>query len=133
MRTLVKLCGLVKANHVSQRALAGSNAFSLSQLRRKSFSFFYCSAEADKAAYLMGLNSADLLKALCYPRVKVGNEYVMRGQTVDQVSVRSSRDCPLPEGQEWVQVTAEDDQDHYVHFVAWGCPCLVGVFYSGGA
>ncbi|NWI69179.1 MYH3 protein, partial [Todus mexicanus] len=41
--------------------------------------------EADKAAYLMGLNSADLLKALCYPRVKVGNEYVMRGQTVDQV------------------------------------------------
>ncbi|KAF1450839.1 MYH3 protein, partial [Pygoscelis papua] len=41
--------------------------------------------EADKAAYLMGLNSADLLKALCYPRVKVGNEYVMKGQTVDQV------------------------------------------------
>uniref|UniRef100_A0A8C4UTL7 Myosin-7B n=1 Tax=Falco tinnunculus TaxID=100819 RepID=A0A8C4UTL7_FALTI len=35
--------------------------------------------EADKAAYLMGLNSADLLKALCYPRVKVGNEYVMKG------------------------------------------------------
>ncbi|NWH28178.1 MYH3 protein, partial [Grus americana] len=42
-------------------------------------------AEADKAAYLMGLNSADLLKALCYPRVKVGNEYVMKGQTADQV------------------------------------------------
>ncbi|XP_018864037.1 myosin heavy chain, skeletal muscle, adult-like [Parus major] len=33
---------------------------------------------ADKAAYLMGLNSADLLKALCYPRVKVGNEYVTK-------------------------------------------------------
>ncbi|NXU47681.1 MYH3 protein, partial [Turnix velox] len=42
-------------------------------------------AEADKAAYLMGLNSADLLKAFCCPRVKVGNEYVMKGQTVDQV------------------------------------------------
>ncbi|KAK2522713.1 myosin-3 [Columba livia] len=28
-------------------------------------------AGADKAAYLMGLNSADLLKAFCYPRVKV--------------------------------------------------------------
>ncbi|NWW81716.1 MYH3 protein, partial [Climacteris rufus] len=42
--------------------------------------------EADKAAYLMGLNSADLLKAFCCPRVKVGNEYVMKGQTVDQVS-----------------------------------------------
>uniref|UniRef100_A0A8C2UBI3 Myosin heavy chain, skeletal muscle, adult-like n=1 Tax=Coturnix japonica TaxID=93934 RepID=A0A8C2UBI3_COTJA len=41
---------------------------------------------ADKAAYLMGLNSADLLKALCYPRVKVGNEYVTKGQTVQQVN-----------------------------------------------
>ncbi|XP_041283285.1 myosin-8-like [Onychostruthus taczanowskii] len=40
---------------------------------------------ADKAAYLMGLNSADLLKALCYPRVKVGNEYVPKGQTAQQV------------------------------------------------
>uniref|UniRef100_A0A8D0L4H9 Myosin heavy chain 3 n=1 Tax=Sphenodon punctatus TaxID=8508 RepID=A0A8D0L4H9_SPHPU len=43
------------------------------------------SEEADKTAYLMGLNSADLLKALCFPRVKVGNEYVTKGQTVDQV------------------------------------------------
>ncbi|XP_015257847.1 PREDICTED: myosin heavy chain, fast skeletal muscle-like [Cyprinodon variegatus] len=34
---------------------------------------------ADKIAYLMGLNSADLLKALCYPRVKVGNEYKKEG------------------------------------------------------
>ncbi|KAG7260721.1 hypothetical protein CRUP_029477 [Coryphaenoides rupestris] len=41
--------------------------------------------EADKIAYLMGLNSADVLKALCYPRVKVGNEYVTKGQTVPQV------------------------------------------------
>ncbi|OCT60819.1 myosin-4 [Xenopus laevis] len=40
---------------------------------------------ADKVAYLMGLNSADLLKALCYPRVKVGNEFVTKGQTVQQV------------------------------------------------
>ncbi|XP_026557883.1 myosin-1B-like isoform X1 [Pseudonaja textilis] len=40
---------------------------------------------ADKAAYLMNLNSADLLKALCYPRVKVGNEFVTKGQTVQQV------------------------------------------------
>uniref|UniRef100_A0A8D1DG05 Myosin heavy chain 2 n=1 Tax=Sus scrofa TaxID=9823 RepID=A0A8D1DG05_PIG len=40
---------------------------------------------ADKAAYLQGLNSADLLKALCYPRVKVGNEFVTKGQTVQQV------------------------------------------------
>ncbi|KAE8581911.1 hypothetical protein XENTR_v10019867 [Xenopus tropicalis] len=40
---------------------------------------------ADKIGYLMGLNSADLLKALCYPRVKVGNEFVTKGQTVQQV------------------------------------------------
>ena len=46
------------------------------------------SAVADKAAYLQGLNSADLLKALCYPRVKVGNEYVTKGQTVQQVSAQ---------------------------------------------
>lgn len=44
---------------------------------------------ADKAAYLMGFNSADLLKALCYPRVKVGNEYVTKGQTVQQVHMLS--------------------------------------------
>ncbi|XDV54547.1 hypothetical protein PO909_022813 [Leuciscus waleckii] len=41
--------------------------------------------EADKVAYLLGLNSADMLKALCYPRVKVGNEFVTKGQTVAQV------------------------------------------------
>ncbi|XP_008591292.1 PREDICTED: myosin-4-like [Galeopterus variegatus] len=40
---------------------------------------------ADKAAYLQNLNAADLLKALCFPRVKVGNEYVTKGQTVQQV------------------------------------------------
>ncbi|KAM4021031.1 myosin-4-like [Anomaloglossus baeobatrachus] len=40
---------------------------------------------ADKIGYLIGLNSADLLKALCYPRVKVGNEFVTKGQTVPQV------------------------------------------------
>ncbi|KAK7884737.1 hypothetical protein WMY93_027860 [Mugilogobius chulae] len=39
----------------------------------------------DKAAYLMGISSADLLKGLLNPRVKVGNEYIVRGQTVEQV------------------------------------------------
>jgi myosin protein heavy chain len=42
-------------------------------------------AEADKISYLLGLNSADMLKGLCYPRVKVGNEFVTKGQTVPQV------------------------------------------------
>ncbi|XP_061578251.1 myosin heavy chain, fast skeletal muscle-like isoform X2 [Cololabis saira] len=41
--------------------------------------------DADKIAYLLGLNSADMLKGLCYPRVKVGNEFVTKGQTVPQV------------------------------------------------
>ncbi|XP_029141149.1 myosin-7 [Protobothrops mucrosquamatus] len=41
--------------------------------------------DADKSAYLMGLNSADLVKGVCHPRVKVGNEYVTKGQNVQQV------------------------------------------------
>uniref|UniRef100_A0AAQ4S674 Myosin, heavy chain b n=1 Tax=Gasterosteus aculeatus aculeatus TaxID=481459 RepID=A0AAQ4S674_GASAC len=48
---------------------------------------------ADKIAYLMGLNSADLLKGLCYPRVKVGNEFVTKGQTVPQVNNSVSALC----------------------------------------
>uniref|UniRef100_A0A8C5P7D3 Myosin heavy chain n=1 Tax=Leptobrachium leishanense TaxID=445787 RepID=A0A8C5P7D3_9ANUR len=39
----------------------------------------------DKAAYLMGISSSDLVKGLMHPRVKVGNEYVTKGQTVEQV------------------------------------------------
>uniref|UniRef100_A0A3P8X1D9 Myosin heavy chain 7 n=1 Tax=Cynoglossus semilaevis TaxID=244447 RepID=A0A3P8X1D9_CYNSE len=42
--------------------------------------------DADKVAYLMGLNSADLIKCLCHPRVKVGNEWVTKGQNVAQVN-----------------------------------------------
>ncbi|XP_063063321.1 myosin-7-like [Engraulis encrasicolus] len=41
--------------------------------------------DIDKYSYLMGLNSADLIKALCHPRVKVGNEWVTKGQSVQQV------------------------------------------------
>uniref|UniRef100_UPI00358F7427 myosin-7-like isoform X2 n=1 Tax=Myxine glutinosa TaxID=7769 RepID=UPI00358F7427 len=41
---------------------------------------------ADKVAYLMGVNSSDLVKGLLHPRVKVGNEYVTKGQTVQQVT-----------------------------------------------
>ncbi|XP_051835143.1 myosin-7B [Antechinus flavipes] len=40
---------------------------------------------ADKAAYLMGISSGDLLKGLLHPRVKVGNEFVTKGQSVEQV------------------------------------------------
>ncbi|XP_075996323.1 myosin-7-like [Genypterus blacodes] len=41
--------------------------------------------DVDKVAYLMGLNSADLIKGLLHPRVKVGNEWVTKGQNVAQV------------------------------------------------
>ncbi|KAM6977340.1 myosin-7-like [Aplochiton taeniatus] len=41
---------------------------------------------ADKASYLMGISSADLIKGLLNPRVKVGNEYIVKGQTVEQVN-----------------------------------------------
>lgn len=44
------------------------------------------STGADKASYLMGVSSADLIKGLLHPRVKVGNEYVVKGQNVEQVS-----------------------------------------------
>lgn len=46
---------------------------------------------ADKIAYLLGLNSADMLKCLCFPRVKVGNEFVTKGQTVPQVMRTSQK------------------------------------------
>lgn len=46
-----------------------------------------CFIGADKAAYLMGISSADLIKGLLHPRVKVGNEYVTKGQNVEQVSL----------------------------------------------
>lgn len=45
------------------------------------------STDVDKIAYLMGLNSADLIKGLCHPRVKVGNEWVTKGQNVQQVGI----------------------------------------------
>jgi myosin heavy subunit len=41
--------------------------------------------EAEKIAHLLGLNAADLLKALLKPKVKVGNDYVVKGQNKDQV------------------------------------------------
>lgn len=40
--------------------------------------------EGEKVAHLLGLNSADLYKNLLKPRVKVGNEFVTKGQTAAQ-------------------------------------------------
>merc|ERR1712142_926793 len=41
--------------------------------------------DADKCCYLFGINSADLLKYLCCPRVKVGAEFVTKAQTPAQI------------------------------------------------
>lgn len=41
--------------------------------------------EAEKCAFLLGVNCSDLLKSLLHPRVKVGTEMVIKGQNKDQV------------------------------------------------
>lgn len=82
-------------SRLSQRALKVRAIQTNKQTKERAMNevtYLYSSvfpAVADKAAYLMGLNSADLLKSLCYPRVKVGNEYVTKGQNVQQVSSES--------------------------------------------
>ena len=41
--------------------------------------------EAEKVAFLLGLNCSDMLKCLLTPKVKVGTEWVTKGQSKDQV------------------------------------------------
>ncbi|XDV41095.1 hypothetical protein PO909_010021 [Leuciscus waleckii] len=77
---------------------------------------------ADKAAYLMGLNSADLLKGLCHPRVKVGNEYVTKGQSVDQVyySIGALAKSVYEKMFNWMVVRINhslDTKQHRQHFI----------------
>ena len=42
--------------------------------------------EIGKVAYLLGVNENDLVKGLLKPRIKVGNDFVQKGQNKDQVS-----------------------------------------------
>ncbi|KAL7670095.1 hypothetical protein ACOME3_005033 [Neoechinorhynchus agilis] len=42
--------------------------------------------ECEKVAYLLGVEAADLIKGLLKPRIKVGSEYVNKGQNKDQVT-----------------------------------------------
>ena len=42
-------------------------------------------SEAEKVAFLLGVNASDLLKAMLKPKVKVGSEFVTKGQNKDQV------------------------------------------------
>jgi myosin heavy chain 6/7 len=41
--------------------------------------------ECEKVAHLLGIEAAELMKGLLKPRIKVGNEYVNKGQNKDQV------------------------------------------------
>jgi len=40
---------------------------------------------AEKSGFMFGISGSELTKALCNPRVKVGSEYVVKGQTCPQV------------------------------------------------
>ncbi len=41
--------------------------------------------DCEKVAHLLGIEAADLIKGLIKPRIKVGNEFVNKGQSKDQV------------------------------------------------
>ncbi|KAH3748163.1 myosin heavy chain, striated muscle-like [Dreissena polymorpha] len=43
-------------------------------------------SEAEKVAFLLGVNSGDLLKGLLKPKIKVGTEFVTQGRNKDQVT-----------------------------------------------
>lgn len=51
-------------------------------IKARKFSF---NTEAEKVAFLLGVNCSDLLKCLLTPKVKVGAEFVTKGQSKDQV------------------------------------------------
>ncbi|KAL7669321.1 hypothetical protein ACOME3_009983 [Neoechinorhynchus agilis] len=42
-------------------------------------------ADCEKVAFLLGIEAADLIKGLLKPRIKVGSDYVNKGQNKDQV------------------------------------------------
>uniref|UniRef100_A0A7N8XJ06 Myosin-7-like n=1 Tax=Mastacembelus armatus TaxID=205130 RepID=A0A7N8XJ06_9TELE len=65
--------------------LMATDVSSIHNTKQREEQYLQADWYADKVAYLMGLNSADLIKGLCHPRVKVGNEWVTKGQNVAQV------------------------------------------------
>ena len=42
--------------------------------------------EAEKVAFLLGINAGDLLKGLLKPKIKVGTEFVSQGRNMQQVT-----------------------------------------------
>ena len=41
---------------------------------------------SEKAGFMFGISGAEYAKALCQPRVKVGNDYVIKGDTFSRHS-----------------------------------------------
>ena len=52
--------------------------------------YYILLTEAEKVAFLMGVNASDMLKCLLTPKVKVGNDFVTKGQTMKQVVYASA-------------------------------------------
>ena len=48
---------------------------------------------ADLAGYMFGISGPEYTKALCTPRIKVGADYVTKGQTVEQVNYALKAIC----------------------------------------
>jgi myosin heavy subunit len=44
----------------------------------------------NKVAELMGVNADEMMKAYCKPKIKVGTEWVTKGQTCEQVIFTNS-------------------------------------------
>ena len=55
----------------------------------------FLSTEAEKVAFLLGINAGDLLKSLLKPKIKVGSEYVTQGRNMDQVSLTRPLTSPF--------------------------------------
>ena len=47
--------------------------------------YIFSITEAEKVAFLLGVNAGDLLKSLLKPKIKVGTEVVTQGRTKAQV------------------------------------------------
>jgi myosin heavy chain 6/7 len=54
--------------------------------------YIFSITEAEKVAFLLGVNAGDLLKSLLKPKIKVGTEVVTQGRTKAQVRYISIHD-----------------------------------------
>jgi len=83
--------------------------------------------DAEKVAFLLGVNCSDMLKCLLTPRVKVGSEFVTKGQSKDQVVYAGSlvqslvRPHVLLAGRTCQQNSGHQEQEAVLHWCARYC------------